>query len=164
MPSSDEARQRAYYQATAASYQERHVGEQGEHDLALELLVMLARHHGVAGSFLDVGAGTGRVMKTLATAFPQAWMQGIEPVAELCQHPEICYGIRDDDLREGDAAVAFADVSSDWVEDSGVLHGITHCPQAMEERPGVPIRRVDQQHQHHRPGQTTGSASPCRVC
>jgi hypothetical protein len=72
MPPTDEARQRAYYQATAASYHECHVGEQGEHDLALDLLVMLARRQGVSGSFLDVGAGTGRAMRALATAFPQA--------------------------------------------------------------------------------------------
>ncbi len=73
----DEARQRAYYQATAASYHERHVGEKDEHGLALELLVMLGRHHGVAGSFLDVGAGTGRGMKALAMAFLQARVQRV---------------------------------------------------------------------------------------
>jgi trans-aconitate methyltransferase len=70
---------------------------------ALELLVMLARHRGVAGSFLDVGAGTGRAMKTLVKAFPQAWVQGIEPVAELRQQAEILNEISSDDLREGDA-------------------------------------------------------------
>ena len=36
MTSTDEARQRAYYKSTAASYHERHVdAEEGEHDLAL---------------------------------------------------------------------------------------------------------------------------------
>jgi DNA-binding transcriptional regulator LsrR (DeoR family) len=61
MPPSDEARQRVYYQATAASDHERHGGE--------------------SCSFLGVGAG--RTMKTLAAAFPQARVQGIEPVAAL---------------------------------------------------------------------------------
>jgi SAM-dependent methyltransferase len=134
MPPTDEARQRAYYQATAASYHERHVGEQDEHGLALELLVMLARHHGVAGSFLDVGAGTGRAMKALATAFPQARVQGIEPVAELRQQAEIQNGINALDLREGDALqLPFADDSFDWVVETGVLHHIRHWPKAVAE-------------------------------
>lgn len=58
---SDEARQRAYYQATANSDHERHGGEHC--------------------SFLDVG--TGRSMKTSAATFPQARVRGIEPVAAL---------------------------------------------------------------------------------
>jgi ubiquinone/menaquinone biosynthesis C-methylase UbiE len=102
MPPSDEARQRAYYLATAASYHERHVGEHC--------------------SFFDVGAGTGRAMKALATAFPQARVQGIEPVAELRQQAKILNGISGDDLREGDAVV-----------ETGVLHHIRHWPQAVAE-------------------------------
>ena len=135
MTSTDEARQRAYYKSTAASYHERHVdAEEGEHDLALELLVMLARHQGVAGSFLDVGAGTGRAMKALASAFPQARVQGIEPVAELRQQAAIINGISGADLREGDALqLPFADDSFDWVVETGVLHHIRHWPRAVEE-------------------------------
>ncbi len=114
MPPSDEARQRAYYQATAASYHERHVGEHC--------------------SFLDVGAGTGRAMKALAAAFQQARVQGIEPVAELRQQAEIQNGISGDDLREGDALqLPFADDSFDWVVETGVLHHIRHWPQAVAE-------------------------------
>lgn len=72
MSDSDVARQRDYYRATAATYHERHVGEQDEHGLALAVLMALARHGGVSGSFLDVGAGTGRAMQALAQAFPAA--------------------------------------------------------------------------------------------
>jgi ubiquinone/menaquinone biosynthesis C-methylase UbiE len=133
MPPTDEARQRAYYQATAASYHERHMGEQDEHGLGLQLLVMLARYHGVTGSFLDVGAGTGRAMKTLATAFPQARVQGIEPVTELRQQAGTL-GISGDDLLEGDALqLPFADDSFDWVVETGVLHHIRNWPQAVTE-------------------------------
>jgi ubiquinone/menaquinone biosynthesis C-methylase UbiE len=135
MTTTDESRQRAYYQATAASYHDRHVhGEEGEHDLALELLVMLARHYGVAGSFLDVGAGTGRAMKALASAFPQARVHGIEPVAELRQQARILNGISTDDLVDGNALeLPFADDSFDWVVETGVLHHIRHWPRAVEE-------------------------------
>lgn len=134
MPPTDEARQRAYYQATAASYHESHVGELGEHELALDLLVMLAQRQAVTGSFLDVGAGTGRAMKTLASAFPLALVKGIEPVAELRQQAEIQNGIGSDALREGDALqLPFADDSFDWVVETGVLHHIRDWPQAVAE-------------------------------
>ena len=130
----DEDRQRAYYQATAASYHESHVGELGEHELALDLLVMLAQRQAVTGSFLDVGAGTGRAMKTLASAFPLALVKGIEPVAELRQQAEIQNGIGSDALREGDALqLPFADDSFDWVVETGVLHHIRDWPQAVAE-------------------------------
>ncbi len=110
------------------------MGEQDEHGLALELLVMLARHHGVAGSFLDVGAGTGRAMKALAKAFPQARVQGIEPVSELRQQAERLNGISGVDLREGDALqLPFADNSVDWVVETGVLHHIRDWPRAVAE-------------------------------
>jgi len=134
MTSTDESRQRAYYQATAASYHERHVGESDEHALALELLVMLARHYDVAGSFLDVGAGTGRAMKALVTAFPGACVQGIEPVAELRQQANILNGIPGEDLVAGSALqLPFADNSFDWVVETGVLHHIRHWPEAVSE-------------------------------
>lgn len=134
MHPTDEERQRAYYQATADRYDDRHVSDLDEHSLALDLLVMLARYHGVAGSFLDVGAGTGRAMKSLAVAFPQARVEGIEPVAELRQQGMILNGISSADLREGNALnLQFADDSFDWVVETGVLHHIRHWPQAVAE-------------------------------
>jgi ubiquinone/menaquinone biosynthesis C-methylase UbiE len=134
MPPTDEDRQRTYYQATAASYHQSHVSDNDEHGLALELLVMLARNQGVTGSFLDVGAGTGRAMKVLSTAFPQARVEGIEPVAELRQQAELLSGISSDVLRYGNALeLPFADDSFDWVVETGVLHHIRHWSQAVRE-------------------------------
>ena len=134
MSSTDQSRQREYYRATAATYHERHVAEQDEHGLALELLVLLVRHHGVADSFLDVGAGTGRAMKALATAFPQALVQGIEPVAELRLQAELLHGISGADLRDGDALqLPYADDSFDYVVETGVLHHIRDWPRAVAE-------------------------------
>jgi ubiquinone/menaquinone biosynthesis C-methylase UbiE len=139
MPPSNEARQRAYYQAAVASYHERQVGELDEHGLALELLVMLARHHGVAGSFLDVGADTGRAMKTLATAFPQPRVQGIKPVSELRQQVEIQNGISSDDLREGDGLqLPFSDDSFNWVLKTSVPHHIRTGPGPCSRWRGWP--------------------------
>jgi ubiquinone/menaquinone biosynthesis C-methylase UbiE len=134
MSDSDVARQRDYYQATAATYHERHVGEQDEHGLALAVLMALARHGGVSGSFLDVGAGTGRAMQTLAQAFPEAHVEGIEPVAELLEKALRIHGIDASRLREGDALhLPFADDAFDWVVETGVLHHIRDWRRAVAE-------------------------------
>lgn len=109
-------------------------GEEGEHDLALELLMMLTCHHGIASSFLDVWAGTGCAMKALASAFPQARVQGIKPVAELRKQAEIMNRNSSAYLRERNALqLPFADDSFDWVVEMGVLHHMRLWPRAVEE-------------------------------
>jgi hypothetical protein len=62
MNESDVRLQREHYRQTAASYQQTHVCAHDEHGLALDVLIAFARHLQVNGSFLDVGAGTGRAM------------------------------------------------------------------------------------------------------
>jgi len=69
-------------------------------------------------------------MKTLAKAFPQARVQGIEPVAELSQQVAILNGISGDDLREGDALqLPFAYNSFGWVMETGVLRPFAAGPR-----------------------------------
>ena len=82
MTSTDEARQRAYYQATAASYHDRHAdGEEGEHDLALELLVMLARYGLLISDNNNIGQGSPKartlkkLMKKLGLQTAFVWLQ-----------------------------------------------------------------------------------------
>jgi ubiquinone/menaquinone biosynthesis C-methylase UbiE len=134
MTESDIKRQREYYRQTAASYQLRHVNAQDEHGLALDVLIAMARHWQVQGSFLDVGAGTGRAMKALASAFPDARVHGIEPVAELREQARLLHGITTPQLQAGDALqLPFADNSFDWVVETGVLHHIRHWQSAVAE-------------------------------
>jgi ubiquinone/menaquinone biosynthesis C-methylase UbiE len=134
MSDSDVARQRDYYWATAATYHERHVGEQDEHGLALAVLMALARHGGVSSSFLDVGAGTGRAMQALAQAFPKARVEGIEPVAELQEQALRIHGIDASRLCEGDALhLPFADDSFDWVVETWMLHHIRDWKRAVAQ-------------------------------
>jgi ubiquinone/menaquinone biosynthesis C-methylase UbiE len=134
MRHSDVARQRDYYRATAATYHERHVGEQDEHGLALAVLIALARHEQVNGSFLDVGAGTGRGMHALSQAFPEARVEGIEPISELREQAGKIHGIFANSLHEGDALqLPFADDSFDWVVETGVLHHIRDWHRAVAE-------------------------------
>lgn len=68
VPSTGEARQRAYYQATAALYHDRHAAaEEGEHELALERLVMLTRSGVLISDNNNVGQGStlARTLKKL---------------------------------------------------------------------------------------------------
>ena len=134
MNESDVRLQREYYRKTAASYQQRHVGAQDEHALALDVLIAFARHLQVNGSFLDVGAGTGRAMHALATAFPGARIQGIEPVAELREQARLLHGFTFPQLEQGDALhLPFPDNSFDWVVETGVLHHIFEWRRATAE-------------------------------
>jgi ubiquinone/menaquinone biosynthesis C-methylase UbiE len=116
-------RQRAYYEATANSYDTAHVEQ--EHVVALHLLAAYIEIAGIK-SVLDVGAGTGRAMRFLRARFPDLIIKGIEPVdgLRLKGHAQ---GIPETDLVGGDGAtLPFADGSFDLVCEFAVLH---HVPQ-----------------------------------
>jgi ubiquinone/menaquinone biosynthesis C-methylase UbiE len=114
MSGSDVARQRDYYRVIAATYHERHLGEPDEHGLVLAVLMPPARHGGVSGLFLDVGAGIGRAMQALAQAFPEPCVEGIKPVAELYEQAQSLNGSAASQLGERDALqLPFADDSFD---------------------------------------------------
>ena len=72
--------QRAYYERTAAKYNDMH--GVGDHDLACEIMAALCHHHGMA-SILDIGSGTGRALLRLGQRLPGCEIHGIEPVAAL---------------------------------------------------------------------------------
>lgn len=123
--STPEQLQKRYYADTAATYDLGHVGKHSEpeHDIAVAMLQALSRYHNF-NSFLDVGAGTGRAMVALADTFPEAQVQGVEPVEEL---RKVAYGkgLSESDLIEGSAAsLPFADKSFDVVSMFGVLHHV----------------------------------------
>ena len=82
MTTTDEARQRAYDQDTAESYHDRHgAGEEGEHELALELLLMLARYGLLSSNNNNIGqcileAGKlKKLMKKLGLQPAFVWLQ-----------------------------------------------------------------------------------------
>jgi len=127
------ALQKAYYTETAGLYDSMHFSESSTkgHNLACSLM------HGLAllyqyESILDLGSGTGRVIRDLRDKLPGVRIVGIEPVAAL---REIGYqsGIARDSLVEGDAtALNYADGSFDLVCAYGILHHIPNPRLAVE--------------------------------
>jgi ubiquinone/menaquinone biosynthesis C-methylase UbiE len=114
-------RQRAYYEATADSYDTAHV--EREHIVALHLLAGYIELAGVK-SVLDLGAGTGRAMRFLKVRFPELVIKGVEPVGGLRSRGH-AQGIPPEDLIDGDGAnLPFPDRSFDLVCEFAVLHHV----------------------------------------
>lgn len=138
----DDARQlqSGYYARTAADYDAMHVAEADEHAIALGWLAAMIEQRGYA-SVLDVGSGTGRVLRHLKRV-PGLDLRGIEPVAGLraVGHGN---GLSPQQLTDGDAlALAFPDNSVDLVCAFGVLHHIADHRRAVSEMCRVAKRAV----------------------
>jgi len=116
--------QREYYRQTGHLYDDVHGGEQNpQHALALAFLTG-ALDWLSASSVLDVGAGTGRVLRHLRGCRPELRLLGIEPVAELRQ-AGYASGLSEADLIEGDATdLPFPDGAFDLVSAFGMLHHV----------------------------------------
>jgi ubiquinone/menaquinone biosynthesis C-methylase UbiE len=124
--------QRAYYAQTAERYDAQHLGERGEHDLALGFMISMMDLLDVH-SLLDIGSGTGRCLLEVAAKAPEVRALGIEPSAEL---REIGYakGVPRTQLIDGDGGkLAFADGSFDMVCEYGALHHIPDPAKAVAE-------------------------------
>lgn len=123
--------QRDYYERTAADYDTMHLLEL-EHEFALSQLLGLLTTFSFT-SLLDVGAGTGRVLRHTRDRIPGVKVAGVEPVAGL---REIAYskGIGRDELTDGNALeLSFEDNSWDVVCAFGILHHIPDPEKAVRE-------------------------------
>ena len=124
--------QKAYYAETATRYNEMHVNEDDEHFFALSFMVGILDYLKI-GSILDIGSGTGRVIKYIKEKRPAIMIVGIEPVKEM---REIGYqlGISRTELFEGDALnLQFKNGEFDLVCAFGVLHHIKTPEIAISE-------------------------------
>jgi len=125
--------QQEYYRNSAAQYDEYHsAGQDSEHDISLFFLSSVLELN-ASKSILDVGAGTGRVMKFLSKKFDHIQVTGLEPVESL---REIAYskGISRNDLLAGDGySIPFPDNSFDIVSEFGVLHHVKHPEKMLRE-------------------------------
>jgi len=124
-------KQRKYYAQTADEYDSMHLHE-SEHEFALANLSGLLAYYQF-DSLLDVGSGTGRVLRHAKGIKRDLKVGGIEPVAEL---REVGYrnGIAQDALIDGDAnELPFETNSWDVVCSFGILHHIPEPERAIGE-------------------------------
>jgi ubiquinone/menaquinone biosynthesis C-methylase UbiE len=124
--SSAQARQRRYYESTAADYDRMHVGHDDEHGVALAHIESILTRVGAA-SVLDVGCGTGRGIAYLLERRPDLDVKGVEPVEALIERA-VDSGVPRERLVQGvGEELPFPDDSFDAVMAIGVLH---HVPDA----------------------------------
>lgn len=133
MTESPEQLQRQYYAQTAPVYDEMHDSADGGHTWALNRLVDLIRDVD-ATSVLDVGTGTGRVLKAISRRCPEVTVHGVDPVPELIELAIERHGIPASALSVGSgASLRFADDSFDVVCEFGVLHHVPHPARVVSE-------------------------------
>jgi len=124
--------QNKYYAATAHKYDSMHYREKDEHQLALSFLVGVLDFFEI-NSVLDVGSGTGRVLRFLKDKKPAMKLMGVEPSKEL---REIGYqhGLSRDEIVDGVAeALPFQNEAFDLVCEFGVLHHVKQPQFAVAE-------------------------------
>lgn len=125
--------QQAYYEDTAALYDEMHVAGNDEHDFALSILAGLARHLR-SRSILDVGSGTGRAIRRLKADLPEVEILGVEPCEALRRIAIHNFDIPEQNILPGDAlSLKFGNQSFDVVCAFGVLHHIKTPDVAVGE-------------------------------
>jgi SAM-dependent methyltransferase len=125
--------QAEYYARTADSYDAGHFDEP-EHDHAIAWLKGLIVHHHLR-SVLDVGAGTGRVIRKLNRDFPHDDLNamGIEPVQAL-REQGYAAGVPRTLLIEGDGtSIPFPAESFDLVCQFAVLHHVAEPGRVIAE-------------------------------
>lgn len=132
--------QRAYFARVAPDYDALHTLED-EHGMALRWLDGVIDQFGFE-SFLEVGAGTGRLMAQLQAARPSLHVVGVEPVSELRAEGHV-RGLPEASLVDGDGyALAFDDCSFDVVAEFAVLHHVRHPEKVVAEMLRVARRAV----------------------
>lgn len=123
--------QREYYAKTAKDYDEMHLFE-AEHEFALSVLSGLLSYYNIR-SLLDVGAGTGRVIRYLKEEDSSLSVCGIEPVEELRKIGHQA-GMNPELLTDGNALnLPFEDDQWDLVCAFGILHHISEPNLAIAE-------------------------------
>ncbi|MEQ9190427.1 MAG: class I SAM-dependent methyltransferase [Alphaproteobacteria bacterium] len=136
------ALQQSYYARTAGQYDDWHASDEGEHDLALAMLIGWARHAGVR-SILDVGSGTGRALRRIKAELPGIRVLGIEPSEDLRRIGHAQHDLTETELVAGDAlALAQADGAFDLVCAFGALHHIRDASRAIDEMLRVADRAI----------------------
>lgn len=140
-PPSAEALQREYYERTAGDYQAMHEGDSATRDKALRVILRTIDDIG-AQSVLDVGSGTGNVLRWLAKERPSLTLRGVEPVPALIRQAEEL-GLPAGTIQLGSGtALPFENASIDVVVAFGVLHHVRKPAEVIGEMARVARRAV----------------------
>lgn len=133
--------QRRYYAGSASAYDAQHLRDGGIHEFALAFLGGVVDHLQVQ-SLLDVGSGTGRVLRHFKVQRPDINAIGVEPVAEL-RAVGHRHGLTESQLLDGDAtSLQFSDGHFDLACSFGVLHHIKRPELAVAEMLRVSRRAI----------------------
>src|SRR5436190_23832030 len=125
------ADQRSFFAERASDYDSTH-SENDENGLALAWLLSWLRFHDCR-SYLEIGARTGRSLRTVLEAYPQLRCVGIEPV-EAMREQGYRNGLSGEQLRSGDACdLPYEDSSFDVVAEFASLHHIADSKLAVQE-------------------------------
>ena len=125
--------QRKYYAETAKHYDAMREGRDEQAMALAAVFLDSAMIHLAANSVLDVGAGTGRTLRSIKEKHPGVRCVGVEPVAEL---REVGYkaGLPADELVAGDAnQLEYGDGEFDIVCEFGILHHVPNPAQVVSE-------------------------------
>ena len=128
-----------YYTATAHEYDQHHVSDGDEHQIALEYMLGLFTTLRVE-SVLDVGCGTGRGVRFLLNRRPDLRVVGVEPVAAL-REQGVASGLGEYVEATGQA-LPFPDASFDAVIATGVMHHVPDANVVVREMTRVARRAV----------------------
>jgi ubiquinone/menaquinone biosynthesis C-methylase UbiE len=131
-----------YYTRTARHYEFMH-GDEPEHEFALTFLSSVLSYFS-ASSLLDVGSGTGRVIRRLKSEprHQHLKMTGVEPVAAL-REQAYSLGVQPDEIIDGDAnKLQFEAGSFDFVCVFGVLHHVAKPGRIINEMLRVAKRGI----------------------
>jgi ubiquinone/menaquinone biosynthesis C-methylase UbiE len=126
--------QRAYYAKTAEHYEDMHVSFDSSDPHYIALCLLVSSLDFVDGySLLDIGSGTGRVLRHVQHYRPSTRVLGVEPVREL---REVGYerGVNPEELVDGDATrLKYEADSFDVVCEFGVLHHVKEPNKVVAE-------------------------------
>lgn len=135
-------RQRLYYAQTAHAYDSMHVEEDHEHDRALALVSGFINSLG-ASSLLDIGTGTGRVLRYLREHHPDVDVHGVDPVPELLEIAISEHAIPRENVTVASGnKLPFPDDSFDYVTEFAVLHHVPDPRVVVEEMKRVARKGV----------------------